>query len=72
MLPYPVFAAAAAASSLHRVMAGKRPSFPAGTPAAYEQLTCACWAQDPEQRPSAEAIINTVQQMLDQGSSLTL
>ena len=44
--------------------AGMRPGFPPGAPPAYAALAAACWSSDPERRPSFEAIIAALHDML--------
>ena len=42
---------------------GWRPLIPEGCPAGYAQLMAACWAHDPEQRPSAGEVLGQLQQL---------
>lgn len=39
------------------LMQQSRPQFPAGTPAAYQQLAESCWGQNKDARPNFEIII---------------
>ncbi len=41
----------------------KRPAFPPFAPAAYVELTAACWAHSPEQRPAFETILDSLAAM---------
>ncbi|KAF6260015.1 kinase-like domain-containing protein [Scenedesmus sp. NREL 46B-D3] len=41
------------------------PQFPPGTPAAYQQLAEACWAQGKHQRPEFDEIVRQLQALLD-------
>ncbi|GIL55286.1 hypothetical protein Vafri_10854 [Volvox africanus] len=48
------------------VAAGFRPPVPPDTDPELEQLMCACWAQDPEQRPAFQDIARKLQMLLQQ------
>lgn len=42
---------------LRVVMRGERPAIPADTPADIAQMLHGCWAQEPEERPTFQALI---------------
>ena len=44
---------------LQRLQAGERPPDPLDAPEPYVKLMHACWAQDPEQRPSFAEVVSS-------------
>eukprot|EP00882_Tetradesmus_deserticola_P027180 GHRQ01030055.1.p1 GENE.GHRQ01030055.1~~GHRQ01030055.1.p1 ORF type:complete len:168 (+),score=61.08 GHRQ01030055.1:232-735(+) len=52
------------AQILQAVARGNRPKFPGGTPPPYQALAEACWAQQGKQRPTAEQVVQQLQDML--------
>ncbi|WIA31103.1 hypothetical protein OEZ86_001129 [Tetradesmus obliquus] len=52
------------AGILQAVARGSRPEFPPGTPPPYQALAEACWAQQSEQRPTANIVVQQLQDML--------
>eukprot|EP00878_Enallax_costatus_P015503 GHUV01016238.1.p1 GENE.GHUV01016238.1~~GHUV01016238.1.p1 ORF type:complete len:617 (+),score=197.61 GHUV01016238.1:372-2222(+) len=61
-----VYAGIGAEAIVKRVlMQHSRPQFPAGTPAAYQQLAENCWGQNKDARPNFEEIIRQLQGLLD-------
>ena len=66
------------ASRLSGLIAGLRPVFPHDTPVAFQDLAKACWSENPEERPSNDAIVETLKRISDethtggQGANLTL
>ena len=42
---------------------GWRPPIPKGCPPGYVELMAACWAEDPKQRPRANEVLNTLQEL---------
>ncbi|KAG2498428.1 hypothetical protein HYH03_003686 [Edaphochlamys debaryana] len=54
-----------AANILHRVMlTGGRPVLPLWLPRAYIDLTTACWAQSPKERPGAAEVVRRLEALL--------
>ncbi|GLC65750.1 hypothetical protein PLESTF_000336000 [Pleodorina starrii] len=48
-----------------RVVEGLRPRFPSHCPAPFRALAQACWCADPDQRPSAAAVVTCLQTLLE-------
>jgi hypothetical protein len=46
------------------IVAGRRPPIPKDCPSALSKLIRACWAEDPNKRPSVEEIMNTLDEVL--------
>lgn len=44
-----------------RVLNFKRPNYSPGVPMDYQRLTEICWAQNAEDRPTAEAVVAKIQ-----------
>jgi len=51
------------ASHIQSLMEGKRPKFQYSTPTAFRELSEACWTQQPEARPTDQAIIDALKEM---------
>ncbi|GLI70119.1 hypothetical protein VaNZ11_014925 [Volvox africanus] len=51
-----------------RVIEGLRPRFPTHCPAAYRALAQGCWCRDPARRPTAAAVVNCLQHLLEGGN----
>ncbi|GIL68261.1 hypothetical protein Vafri_21518 [Volvox africanus] len=47
------------------VREGLRPRWPHHVPPAYRNLACACWASHPAERPTAAALVSSLQRLME-------
>lgn len=52
------------------IISGLRPSIPETTPENYAKLIQICWSDDPDQRPSAESLYESIEQMFKEANLL--